>query len=176
MNKSLIALFATLIAAATAFAPAADAGFKVRLGFGGPLPGFTAHGPGHGGYGHRHYQRKRYIVRHVTRSKERVAKKAAPAAPKVAKVEKKVSKPKVIAQLPVEEIKADKVAEIENSSITTALADPIEASVTAEPEASTPAPQPTAAIADTKTERTASKIDCKKFFPSVGMTLTVPCE
>ena len=27
-----------------------------------------------------------------------------------------------------------------------------------------------------KPEKAASKLDCKKFFPSVGMTLSVPCE
>ena len=73
-------------------------------------------------------------------------------------------------------------AESENSSITTA--------------ALTPAEQPTAAAATTETvatttpaavdpkpaettearPQTATKLDCKKFFPSVGMTLTVPCE
>ena len=46
MNKSLVALIVALIAAATMFSSAAEAGLRIRLGFGGPLPGFTAHGNG----------------------------------------------------------------------------------------------------------------------------------
>ena len=165
MNKAWIALIGTVIAGATAFSPAADAGFKVRLGFGGPLPVFTPHGPSHGGYEHRHYERKRYVARHVARSQERVAKKAAP----------KVAKAKTLARVSNEDIKPAKVAEIENSSITADLADPIETAVIPEPGASDAAIQP-AATGATKAELAASKVDCRKFFPSVGMTLSVPCE
>jgi len=174
MERSLIALIGTVVMGATAFSSIANAGFKVRLGFGGPLPAFTAHG--HGGHGHRHYERKRYIVRPVARSQERVAKKATPATHKIAKAEKAVSKPKAVDRLIAKEAQPTKTAEIENSSITTALADPTETAVIQEPEASSGALQPAAAGAAPKAELTASKVDCRKFFPSVGMTLSVPCE
>ena len=173
MNKARIALICTVIAGATAFSPAADAGFKVRLGFGGPLPVFTAHGPSHGGYEHRHYERKRYIARHAARSQERISKKTMP---KIAKTQKAVSKAQATTRASDEESKPAKVAEIENSSITTDVADPMEAAVNPEAEASTATLQPTAVAGTPKAELTASKVDCKKFFPTVGMTLSVPCE
>jgi hypothetical protein len=159
MNKSLIALLTLLIAAAGMFSSAAEAGLKIRLGFGGPLPGFHAHGNG-GGYAHRHYKRKKYLAHRAAKKKQYVAKKSAPA-PKVAKVEKKVAKPQVVA--------AETDAIVENSSITTAAIDPIE-ETTDETETGA------SVKAESKPERSASKLDCKKFFPSVGMTLTVPCE
>ena len=164
MNKTWIALIGTVIAGATAFSTGADAGFKVRLGFGGPLPGFTAHGPSYGGYGHRHYERRRYIARHASRSQERVVKKSAP---KIAK--------QTVAKVSDEESKPAKVAEIENSSITTAFAAPVETAAIPEPQASSTVLQ--AAATDTpEAAPTANKTDCRKFFPSVGMTLSVPCE
>lgn len=165
MNKSLVALFAALIAAATMFASTAEAGFKIRLGFGGPLPSFTAHG--NGGYAKRHYYRKRYIARRA--AKKTVVAKSKPSAPKVAK--KEVSEPQVVAKAPAEVVEEPEViADSENSSITTAALDPAVAGTQA-------APVEVKADAATAVEpKRTSKIDCKKFFPSVGMTLTVPCE
>jgi hypothetical protein len=51
-----------------------------------------------------------------------------------------------------------KAARSENSSISTA---------------STTAKAP---VAETVKEASAKPVDCKKFFPSVGITLSVPCE
>jgi hypothetical protein len=50
------------------------------------------------------------------------------------------------------------VAESENSSIAVSSADVADAKTTAAPV------------------ETATNIGCKEFFPSVGMTLTVPCK
>ncbi len=85
----------------------------------------------------------------------------------VAKLAKAADKPAKVAKVaksePVKVAKADPVeataAESENSDITVAAAD------TAAKEA------PVA-----KVEAAAKPTDCKKFFASVGMTLTVPCE
>ncbi len=173
MNKSLVALIGTLIAAATMFASAAEAGLKIRLGFGG-FPAFNSHGGG-GGYGHRHYQRKRYIARRVAK-KTYVAKKSTPSAPKVAKADK-VSKPEVVATAPVTD-EVEVIADNENSSITSA-AEPIKTSAIAEPETEIPVAvkaDAKSAKDEAKPEKTAGKLDCKKFFPSVGMTLSVRCE
>ncbi|KAB2939313.1 MAG: hypothetical protein K8F92_09815 [Hyphomicrobium sp.] len=175
MNKSLVALIAALIAAATTFSSAAEAGLKIRLGFGGPLPHFTAHG-----HGHHHYKRKLYIARRVAKKKKvYVAKKATPSMSKVTKVEKKVSKPQVVATAPVVDEEVDVIADNENSSITSAALEPIEDTAAIEPETTAPAEVKAAgetAKVEAKPEKAASKLDCKKFFPSVGMTLTVPCE
>jgi hypothetical protein len=172
MNKSLVALLGALIAAATMFAAPAEAGLKIHFGFGG----FHSHGGG--GHVHRHYKRKRYIVRRVARKKAYVAKKSTPAVSKVAKVEKKVSKPKVVAAVPVTE-EAEVIADNENSSITTAAIEPVETSAVVEPEAADPVSAEAGgntAKVEAKPDRTAGKLDCKKFFPSVGMTLSVRCE
>jgi hypothetical protein len=172
MSKSPVAFIAALIAVATMFSSAAEAGLRIRLGFGGPLPGFTAFGNG-GGHGSRHYHRKRYVERrYVKKEKVHVAKKAK-SEPKIAKVEKKVSKPQVIAKAPI--VEPDVIADSENSSITSAALD----TAAIEPETLTPVAVKTDAgepKATSKPEKAASKLDCKKFFPSVGMTLSVPCE
>ena len=174
MNKSLVALIGTLIAAATMFASSAEAGLKIKFGFGGGFPAFHSHGGG-GGYGHRHYQRKRYIARRVAK-KTYVAKKSTPSVSKVAKADK-VSKPEVVATAPVAE-EVEVIADNENSSIAGA-AEPIKTSAIADPETETPAAVEADAKPskdEAKPEKTAGKLDCKKFFPSVGMTLSVSCE
>ena len=100
MNKSLVALIGTLIAAATMFASSAEAGLKIKFGFGGGFPAFHSHNGG--GHAHRHYQRKRYVARRVAK-KTVVAKKSTPSASKVAKIDKKASKPEVVATASTEE-------------------------------------------------------------------------
>lgn len=104
-------------------------------------------------------------------AKKRIAKAASVDKPaKVAKIDKaekvaKVTKPEAE---PVKVAKAEsadnevaaKPAQSESSSITVAAADVV--------EKATKAPA-------TK-EVVAKPTDCKKFFASVGMTLTVPCE
>lgn len=173
MKWSPLALIAAIICVATTFASGAEAGFRVRLGFGGPLPAFTAHGNSY--HGAREYHRKRYVARHRTKKpKVHVAKKKAAPEPKVAKKqqrEKVAAKPEAKKPIPVAEAPAD----TENSSITTAALETNEpAPATENTEAiDVQIPEPKPAIGPGKQ---ASKLDCKKFFPSVGMTLTVPCE
>jgi hypothetical protein len=172
MNKSLVALIVALIAIATTFSSAAEAGLRIRLGFGGPLPSFVAHG--NGGYSQKHYHRKRYITRRVKKEKVYVAKRKV-SEPKVAKVEKVA--PKVVATAPI--VEPDVIADSENSSITSAALETDTADTTAAVDTDTVAPVAVKADAGTtepRREKAASKLDCKKFFPSVGMTLSVPCE
>jgi hypothetical protein len=173
MNKSLVALIGTLIAAATMFASSAEAGLKIKFGFGGGFPAFHSHNGG--GHAHRHYQRKRYVARRVAK-KTVVAKKSTPSVSKVAKADK-VSKPEVVAAVPVTE-EVEVIADNENSSIA-GVGEPIKTSAIADPETETSDiaeadAKPTKGEA--KPEKTAGKLDCKKFFPSVGMTLSVSCE
>ncbi|MFA5898413.1 MAG: hypothetical protein WC829_04795 [Hyphomicrobium sp.] len=170
MNKSPIAIALAALIAAIAFASSAQAGFKIRLGFGGPLPAFTAHS---GGYSSsRHYHRKRYVERRVRVKKEKaVAKRKSSPAPRVAKKDTSVKKPTKVATAPTPE--PDVIADNENSSITAASIEPIATSVdVTEAEQS----KTTVGSVEAKPAKSASKLDCKKFFPSVGMTLTVPCE
>ena len=170
MFKFPVAIIAALVAVATMYSPAAEAGLRIGFGFGGGLP--FAHGNG-GGYQQKHY-RKRYVARRVKKEKVYVAKRKV-SEPKVAKVEK-VAKPEVVATAPV--VEPEVIADSENSSITTAALD---STAAVDPETVTPvevkAESKTAAAkpAVSKPEK-AAKLDCKKFFPSVGMTLSVPCE
>ena len=180
MIKSPVALIAALLAAVTMFASSAEAGLKIRLGFGGPLPSFTAHGGNY--HSGRHYHRKRYLARRVKKEKVYVAKRKA-AEPKVAKAPTK--KPATVAKAvpAAPAVEPEVIADSENSSISTAaLEEPAVAPVAAKTDeaavvvpakavAETTVPQP-----EQKPAKAASKLDCKKFFPSVGMTLTVPCE
>ena len=163
MNKTLIALAAALMAAATMFSAAAEAGFKVHIGFGFPIGGFNTHS---GDYSsHRRWRERHYVQR---KAKSQVAKKSSSGSKTddVAKTED--AKP------------ADAVAaETENSSITTAaIAAPEDEAKDATKPAETTAQAEPKPAADTVVDaaKTAKKLDCKKFFPSVGMTLTVPCE
>ena len=72
-------------------------------------------------------------------------------------------------------VAADKVVTVESSSITVA-ADPVKITETKKTADAAKVIEPV----KTETKKTepavAQKIDCKKFFPSVGLTLTVPCE
>ena len=169
MSKLSVALIAALVAVATMYSPAAEAGLRIGIGFGGGLP--FAHGNG-GGYKQQHH-RKRYIARRVKKQKVYVAKRKV-SEPKVAKVEK-VAKPAVVATAPV--VEPEVIADSENSSITTAA---LESTAAVDQETVTPAEEAesktvAAKPAVSKPEK-AAKLDCKKFFPSVGMTLSVPCE
>ncbi len=144
MTRTILAIATAFLAVMTVFASAADAGFKVRLGFGGPLPAFTAHGPSKS-YGQKRYSKKRsYRAKRKARTaKKRIVKRKAP-------VETAKTAP----------IKTD--AENENSTISTASLDKnetIETEVIAKDE-----------------PKATRKVGCKKFFPTVGMTLTVPCK
>jgi len=149
MTRTILAIATAFLAVMTVFASAADAGFKVRLGFGGPLPSFTAHGPS------KSYGAKRHKKKRVYRAAEE--RKARPA-------KKRIAKRKAIAKK-VETAKTAPIkteADNQNSTISTASLDNdeiIETEVKANDE-----------------PETTKSLSCKKFFPSVGMTLTVPCE
>jgi hypothetical protein len=168
MNKTLIAVATAVLAVTTLFASAAEAGFKIRLGFGGPLPGFGAHG-GSGHYAHRRWRKRQYIVRRKAKPKVYVAKKATSSKSDVAKVEE-APKPLV------------DTAETENSSIATAAVAETEAGrrrghcgydKTASGRAERP--QPRRRCCCTADEpNTPGEARCKK--PSSCADLTVPYE
>jgi hypothetical protein len=161
MTKTRLALVTAILALTTMLASTADAGMKVRLQFGYPLGSFTAHGNsgGKSGGSSRHHRKKRHnYVHRNSKSKVKVTKERATATKSVAKAEPE-------AEVQVEKVKA----ETENSSISTAAIAPANATGSA------------AASADENSDaleepKSAKTVDCKKFFPSVGMTLTVPCE
>jgi hypothetical protein len=148
MTKTRLALVTAILALSALLTSAAEAGMKVRLQFGYPLGSFTAHGNSGGSGGYRKYRKPQHdYVRRNVKSKVQVSKNPTPAK-SVAKAEPEAAK--------IE-------AETENSSISTAATAPVkETGSTAAPAGDEP--------------KVAKKTDCKQFFPSVGMTLTVPCE
>jgi hypothetical protein len=150
MTKSIIAIATAILAATTLMTSAAEAGFKGHFGFGGgPAPYLTDYNK-EAAYETRKRAEKR--AQRAARRHEAPAKITKKSAPAVAKVEDKK----------VEE-KIDTAAVSENSSISVAQAAPKQATA-AEPVKTAAADEP------------ARSIDCKKFFATVGMTLTVPCE
>jgi hypothetical protein len=170
MNKSLIAL-ATAGVAIAATISQAEAGFRIGIGFGLPIGVGAFHNYGS-------YEAPRRIYR------ERVQERAPICARKVQKEEvAKDDDAKSVAQHENSSIAvaAANVATPENSSITVASVDdakkvePVKITDTQTAEAAK-------VIEPVKTETkksepaVAQKFDCKKFFPSVGLTLTVPCE
>jgi hypothetical protein len=172
MNKTLVAIAAAFLAVTT-LCSAAEAGFKVRLGFGFPLGGFNAHHGG--GYSQHRHRRHRYVVRRAKKKKVHVAK-AKTSSKKVAA--KKVA-PKQIAKVEPAAIAAPEPiveTETENSSITPVepIAPVTETSSTEKTAETADAADPVTPVADEP--KTVNKLDCKQFFPSVGMTLSVPCE
>ncbi len=151
MTKSLVAIAAAILAATTMLASTAQAGMRVRLGFGGLPPYLTDYNKEAAYETRRRAQKRAYrAARRHKQAPVRTAKKAP--AESVAKAEPKLEKAPA------------KVAETENSSISVASVSETNAEAK---------PVETAAI---PSEPEARSIDCKKFFPAVGMTLTVPCE
>jgi hypothetical protein len=164
MNKFLIAI-ATLVFAAgamlTSTAPA-QAGMKGRLAVGLAIGALGVMAHEHRRYEHRKWKKKRYEARRKAKKKVYTSKKSSPSTKKVAK-----AKP---APAPEQKV-VDTDVENENSSISTAALEPIEETASIDNVA--------AEVSETEPEegqKSANKLDCKKFFPSVGMTLSVPCE
>ncbi|MDH4980907.1 hypothetical protein [Hyphomicrobium sp. D-2] len=234
LPKALFALLTTLLFAA--FSHAAEAGMRVTLGFGGPLPSFTAHGPGYGAS--RHYERpakKRHVHRQakggkqvakakVTPSKKPIRTaardtvvKAQDAATNVAAATVAAGTADAAAAMasPTPEVQSTEAsprvalntdALINTASLGATKSDAINPDATNQPQQvsltnnvtavaeaqSAPESPPISAAtttsiatdtasADTQAANAAAsaaadKHDCKKFFPSVGLTLTVACE
>ena len=162
MTRTFLATATALIAAGTLLSSAAQACISceyvpevVRPHATSPL----AYGRGDNAVSHG--SSGGYSVKRRIAKSEPVAKSV-----KAAKVEKQDKPAKVAKVAKTETVKVAKAepvettpAESENSAITVAAADAV---VKVAPVA--------------KAETAAKPTDCKKFFASVGMTLTVPCE
>ena len=148
MNKLLTLIAATFIALTGLLGSVAEAGFNLRIK--APTGFTTLQQAGcHGGGGYfRAYRQRTYSS--VRRVKKVDVAKAEPAQPAT------VAK----AEIETAPVTATKIAEVENSSITT----------TDGKVAEVKAAQPEQKVA------VAKDVGCKTFFASAGMTLTVPCE
>ena len=156
MNKSLPIIATATFALATLASSGAEAGFGIHFGFGG--------GGFHGFHNHWHPE---YIVRTPVQPRVYVARKAKPVAKEdpvtVAAVHNENSSIAVASADIAADQSTDSSAKIIVKTDKTADEASKPAKV-AESTSSVSGPQP------------SNKIDCKKFFPSVGLTLTVPCE
>jgi hypothetical protein len=172
MNKILIAVAMAVFAMSAMLAPPAQAGWKGRLAVGLAIGALSAMSHEQR-YEHRRLRERRYYARHQHTKKVYATKKSKPETEDVAKVE-----PPPLPQAKSEVM--DAMVENENSSISTAALTPVEQTATnTTPE---PTPEPAKVVAEvpvTQPEdapKTAKRLDCKKFFPSVGMTLSVSCD
>jgi hypothetical protein len=151
VNKILTAAAAAFFALISLVGSTAEAGFNLRI----PAPAGVVHqagGCGGGGYGriYRSYKPRSYrSASRRVKAKTHVASKPA-------------AKPVTVAneQSETEVEAASTTAKVENSSISATEGDVAEVK---------------APVADKKVTAT-NEVGCKKFFPSVGMTLSVPCE
>jgi hypothetical protein len=159
MNRFLIAVAAAIFAVSAMFAPSAQAGFKGRLAIGLAI-GAIALSHQHA-YEEQRWKKRRYYARHKEAKKVYAGKKSSPSTEAVAKAEPE----------PTVE-KDDAMIESENSSISTAAIGPVEQ--TAAMDDAKAAPEPVSVAAEGS--KTVKKLDCKKFFPAAGMTLSVSCE
>jgi hypothetical protein len=148
MTRTILASTAALVAAATLFASAAQA--CISCSYVPPV----VHTPV---YGAKHCAKPRVYT---------AARKPRAAKARIVESETKVKKVRSakIAEPAAETAPASTAAVNENSSIAVANTEAAQVKIE-EPAKSEPV----------KREAKA-KVDCKKFFPSVGMTLTVPCE
>ena len=164
MTRTILATVAAFLALTTVFSPAADAGClsceHVPVVVRGSLTSDTA----------TRYKKKRFYARSIAKAKARARARAIAAARAKAKARavaaaRAKAKAKAIAAAKAaaaEEVELAETTDNENSTISTASLGNDE---TIE----------TAAMANDE-PMVSSNVGCKKFFPTVGMTLTVPCE
>lgn len=150
MTRSILAIVSALFAATAFFASAAQA--CISCSYVPPVVNTPVYSHG-GGYHHSNTRTYRAAKAHRARKAKRHIVESAPKAKKVQ-----------AAKVTPESKPADTAAVKENSSISIAKTD-VAPSDTDAPE--------TTGSTDADTE---AKVGCKKFFPSVGMTLTVPCD
>jgi hypothetical protein len=187
MNTKILAI-ATALAASAALTPAAEAGGNgVRLGFGFPMGSFTATPARGGGYeaAPSAGQAQAMAARKKAAMQAAAARRAAGSASKVAKTTEETT------DKAVEESKdtAESTPTGSTALIQTAkqpVASEASSSPKADPVATTVAEVPEPVAEEKKTvessEESAAKVSeakdlpCKKFFPAVGLTLSVGCK
>ena len=204
MNKifTVAAAAATLAIANTSLAPVAEAGGGVRLQFGYPLGSFVARPCGScgGSYSHRsHHNSYAARRRAAIIAKKRAAAKAAHRAAiaearqeKIAEIRRaklasarakarreRLSEARRQARLSKEHHEEQEIAKTENEPATPETA-PLPVRPQIEP-ADIAIGEPKVILAEPKKVAAAPPVpskplDCKKYLPSAGLTITVPCQ
>ena len=180
---------AAMLAAATAFAPAADAAGGVRLGFGGPLGTFTATPSKGAATRSAHAPRIKQAARksRAPLPVREAVKRTQKSMPRMAGAERTRDEAIRSAVIANAEVPGQRVARLTGSSalIQSALPDTEDDETRAEPGTETTAEAPAergAAVDAEETETGSAKqagrgtATCSKFIPAVGMTVTVGCD
>lgn len=189
--KKIALILAAVISAAAFFATApAQAGGK-RLHFGYPLGSFQAsnHSGGSSSYGSRRHYASKTAAQRRAAARRAAARKAA--ARKIAAQRRAAAKTKRLAQIRKEKAqKVQQTAKVEKETEDREWHAPVRASAIAgtntlnfRDEAETPAETETelndenteVETAETNTNVEVAELACKRFIPSAGMTVTVPC-
>ncbi|HEY8247069.1 MAG TPA: hypothetical protein VIG38_07290 [Hyphomicrobium sp.] len=166
MTRTILATATALVAAATLFTSAAEACISCEYTPEVVRSSSTLPHTGHY-YSARPYEKKEYAP-----AKRRVVKSEPVVKLNTAKVERAGKVEKKVAKIERAEPKAEKVAKAEPTE--TKAVDSESSSISlASNDAAAPEKAP---VAKVEKEAAAKPTDCKKFFASVGMTLTVPCE
>jgi hypothetical protein len=173
MNRILIAVATMVFAVGAMLTPTAPAhaGMKGRLAVGLAIGALSVMAHEQRRYErHQRWKKKRYEARRKTYKKKVYAtKKSSPSTEDVAKAEPEV------APIP-EQKEIDTAVQNENSSISVAAIEPVAETASIEKADPVNAVDEVSQTEPADEPKTANKLDCRKFFPSVGMTLSVPCE
>lgn len=190
MNRTIITLTTSIVAATSVLAPAAQAG-GLRLGLGFPI-GVLVAGAAHQSYEAQRYEyaKKRAMLRAQQAEAARLHRQRALAAAAAAKKAAAEAAAEKQAQLEAAAA-SEAAAAARKKAVAAALAQrqqardvgAVSSSGPATPTVAqtTPAPVKTAAntgpakIAPTATEPETARLDCKRYFANVGMTISVPC-
>lgn len=161
MTRTLLATIAAFLAVTTLFASAADAGYCGGRGYGGPC----AVGPSFGA-STKSYRAKRYYARAIAKAKAKARARAIAAAQAKARAKARArivaaAKAKAKARAAAK-VAAEQRLDDEDLTISTAALNASEIIDTVETAPEEP--------------KLRTNVGCKKFFPTIGMTLSVPCE
>lgn len=178
-TKAITAAIAAagILAGMTFSAPGAEAGMRIHFGF--PIGSFNARGGGHHRHAHKyHHARRHHELRRAQAIEAARARKAAAAAERAerrraaalaaaAEAKRKAAAQRAAAEQA--ELEAAKVAQIPPPVKKPDL--PAKATETAALD--------TAALGATdeprRVDEEPAKLECKRYFANVGMTITVPC-
>ena len=155
MTRTILAIVTAFLAVTTVFASAAEACLScehVPVVVRGSLTSDTA----------TRYTKKRFYARSIAKAKARARASARARAIAAARAKTKAKALAVAKAAAAKEVELSEPIDTENSTISTASLDKSETSDTEETMIEEP--------------KVNKNVGCKKFFPTVGMTLTVPCE
>ncbi len=175
-NGKIIALATVVLAGLSFSAPSAQAGMRIHFGF--PIGSFHA-----GGHHHHHvhrYEYRRLEALHRARAIEAARRRQAAAEAAAARAERKRAAALAAAAAAKRKAAAE-LAAAEQKKLEAARQAELAAVPLPERKPEAPAGEPlkTAAVATPANSQPAgeqpAKLECKRYFANVGMTIRVPC-